>query len=327
MTQNVGILAIPPDASGLTKHLVPRLMRTALEGAYDTHCENCERRQRALACFLVMCSFLATVTDSDDIVDHLSEEAKAYIEQSREGLREIEASTNPTVGVVKMRNAVPPEQRVIQLKPKDGRSAAEAQAFLEGRLKEAERIDPQTCEYRWWYADSVDPYNIFEYGEVSGCFDKECFVYNVPDGDWVWYGDLPEHIFKALRERMEREADTYENYLRRPKESRQLWEDKQKLRRMLTNYSFFLSSDVDRAADAHKLRAYLREWQERHPDQLHPRTGDQTIVALFRLVNTMLDIIQPDKRRPNTLSREALRRSAGVSVSAKSAALPNESNR
>jgi len=90
MTQN-GILAIPPDTSELTKHLVPRLMRTALEGAYDIHCENCERRQRALACFLVMCNFLAGVNDSDDIVDRLSEEAKAYIEQSREGLREIEA--------------------------------------------------------------------------------------------------------------------------------------------------------------------------------------------------------------------------------------------
>ena len=91
MTQNFGILAIPPDTSELTKHLVPRLMRTALEGAYDIHCENCERRQRALACFLVMCNFLAGVNESDDIVDRLSEEAKAYIEQSREGLREIEA--------------------------------------------------------------------------------------------------------------------------------------------------------------------------------------------------------------------------------------------
>jgi hypothetical protein len=219
------------------------------------------------------------------------------------------------------------ERHVIQLKPKGGWSAAEAQAFLEGRLKEAERIDPQTCEIRWWFADAVNLYGIFEDHEEFCCFGKERFVRNVPDGDWVWVGHLPEHIAKALFERMEREADTYENYLKRPKESRQLWEAKRELRRMLRNYSFFLSSDVDRAADAHKLRAYLREWQERHPDQLHPRTGDQTIVSLFRLVNTMLDIIQPDKRRPNTLSREALRRSAGVSVSAKSAALPNESNR
>jgi hypothetical protein len=84
MTQNFGILAIPPNASELAKHLVPRLMRTALEGTYDIDCENCERRQRALACLLVMCHFLAAVADSDDFVDHLSEDAKAY-------MREIEA--------------------------------------------------------------------------------------------------------------------------------------------------------------------------------------------------------------------------------------------
>jgi hypothetical protein len=79
MTQNFVILAMPPNAPELTKHLVPRLMRTALEGAYDIHCENCEHRHRALACFLVMCNFLAAVPDSDDIVDRLSEDAKAYI--------------------------------------------------------------------------------------------------------------------------------------------------------------------------------------------------------------------------------------------------------
>ena len=192
------------------------------------------------------------------------------------------------------------QQRVIHsvthLKPKGGRSAAEAQAFLEGRLKETERIDPQTCEYGWWDRDGADLYNIFELGEVTGGIGRECFVRNVPDGDWVWDGDLPKHIYKALVERIEREADTYENYLKRPKESRQLWEAKYELRKMLRNYAFFLESDVDRAADAHRLRAYLREWQERHPDQLHPRTGDRTIVALFKLVRTMLDIIQPDNK-------------------------------
>jgi hypothetical protein len=214
---------------------------------------------------------------------------------------------NPTVVVVKMSETIrhvmthvtTREQRAIQrvsrLKPKGGRSAAEAQALLEGRLKEAERIDPQTCEYWFGYANLVDPYNIFE-DEVSGFCDWECFVRNVPDGDWVWDYDLPDHIFEALAERIKREADTYENYLKRPKESRQLWEAKHELRGVLGNYSLFLRSDVDRAADAHKLRAYLREWQERHPDQLHLRTGDQTIVSLFDLVSTMLDIIQPDNK-------------------------------
>jgi hypothetical protein len=195
-----------------------------------------------------------------------------------------------------MTNVVTGEQLVIQLKPKGGHSAAEAQAFLEGRLKEAERIDPQTCEIGCWYANAVDLYGIFEDHEEFVCVGKERFVRNVPDGDWVWDGHLPEHIAKALVERIEREADTYENYLKRPKESRQLWKAKYELRRVLSNYAFFLRSDVDRAADAHELRAYLREWQERHPGQLHPRTGDQTIVSLFNLVSTMLDIIQPDNQ-------------------------------
>ena len=195
-----------------------------------------------------------------------------------------------------MTNAVTGEQLVIQLKPKGGHSAAEAQAFLEGRLKEAERIDPQTCEIACWPANAVDLYGIFEDDEEFYCCGKECFVRNVPDGYWVWDGHLPEHIYKALVERIEREADTYENYLKRPKESRQLWEAKHELRRVLRNYTFFLRPGVDWAADAHELRAYLREWQERHPDQLHPRTGDRTLVVLFELVRTMLDIIQPDNK-------------------------------
>ena len=117
-----------------------------------------------------------------------------------------------------MLNIVTGEQPVIQLTPKGGRTAAEAQAFLEGRLKEAERIDPQTCEFAWWYARAVDLYGIFEVPEGWGCSGKENFVRNVPDGSWVWEGDLPEHIYKALVERIEREADTYENYLKRPKD-------------------------------------------------------------------------------------------------------------
>jgi hypothetical protein len=193
------------------------------------------------------------------------------------------------------------EQHVIRcvthLKPKGGRSAAEAQALLLGRLKEAERIDPLTCKYWHCYHEIVEPYNFFECGEVSG-LEWGCFVRNVPDGDWVYEGDLPEHIYKALAQRINRENDTYEKYLKRPKESRQLWEAKHELRGVLGTYSFLLRPDVDLARHAHELRARLREWQERHPDQLHPWTGDQIIVSLFDLVSTMLDIIQPDNKAP-----------------------------
>jgi hypothetical protein len=69
-----------------------------------------------------------------------------------------------------MTNAVTGEQLVIQLKPKGGHSAVEAQAFLEERLKEAERIDPQNCEIGRWYANAVDVYGIFEEHEEFACY-------------------------------------------------------------------------------------------------------------------------------------------------------------
>jgi hypothetical protein len=168
---------------------------------------------------------------------------------------------------------------------------AAAQAFLEGRRKEAERIDPQTCQIESWYVYVGDVYGIFEETEV-GCVDKERFVRNVPDGSWVWDGHLPKHIAKALDESIERETETYEKYLECPKESRQLWEDKYELRSVIRNYAFLLRTDIG----THGLRAYLREWEERHADQLHRRTGDQTIVLLFDLISTVLDIIQSDNK-------------------------------
>jgi hypothetical protein len=126
----------------------------------------------------------------------------------------------------------------------------------------------------------------------------------VPDGDWVWDYDLPDHIFEALAERIKREADTYENYLKRPKESRERWEAGHELRKVLSKYSFFLQSDVDRAKHAHELRAYLHEWQERDSARRHPWIDDRTIVLLFYFASTMLDIIQPDNKPLSALEAE-----------------------
>jgi len=197
---------------------------------------------------------------------------------------------------------------VVQLKPAGGRSVAEAQAFLEERRKEAERIDPQTCEIAWWYADWVDIYGIFERTEHA-YFSKECFVRNGPDGIWVCGNDLPER--GALIERIEREAEAeaYALYLKRPKESRERWRAKHELWKALNNYNFCLAVKGYLTEEAHNLRAYLREWEERHPGLLESLTVNlegvdnaldvETTVA-FNLVRLMLD---------------------------KNAALPNESNR
>ena len=103
-----------------------------------------------------------------------------------------------------MTNAVTGDRHVIQLKPRGDMTAAEAEAFLADRIEEANRIDPQTCEIIRYYAQAVDLYGIFEVPDEWSCVGNEQFVRNVPNGDWVWAGHLPEDIARALYERIKR---------------------------------------------------------------------------------------------------------------------------
>jgi hypothetical protein len=192
----------------------------------------------------------------------------------------------------RMINARTGESHFIHLKPKGGMTVEEAQAFRAERVEEGERIDPDTCQIARWPVEAVDIYGIFEPPGEWSCFGKETFVRNVPDGDWVWDGDLPEDIAKALYDRIEREADTYENYLKRPKETPEVWQAKQGLWRLLSNYSFFLQLSTNTAEDVRRLQETLRKWQEEHPNLVHHQTGDQGIVSMLRLVNSMLPMIQ-----------------------------------
>jgi hypothetical protein len=101
-------------------------------------------------------------------------------------------------------NGITGERHIIQLKPRGGMTAKAAQAFRARRIKEGKRIDPETCEVMAGYARAVDPYNIFEepVPDEWSWVGKEFFARNLPDGHWVWFGDLPEETYKALFERL-----------------------------------------------------------------------------------------------------------------------------
>jgi hypothetical protein len=71
--------------------------------------------------------------------------------------------------------------------------------WLAIRKKAALKIDPETAEVDWKYAQMDDPYGV--YGEVpEECYQvgQEYFV-RAPGSDvWVWSGDLPEATERAL---------------------------------------------------------------------------------------------------------------------------------
>jgi len=48
----------------------------------------------------------------------------------------------------------------------------------------------------------VDIYGLFDVPDEWSCVGSELFVRNLPDGYWVWLGDLPEEICKAVLKRL-----------------------------------------------------------------------------------------------------------------------------
>jgi hypothetical protein len=94
-------------------------------------------------------------------------------------------------------NVTTGEQEEINLKPKNGITDAEVEAFLAERVEEGKRIDLKNCECATWSTEALDPYGVFEVPKEYSCIGSEQFVRNLPDGNWVWFGDVPEEIFEA----------------------------------------------------------------------------------------------------------------------------------
>src|SRR3974390_1464594 len=106
------------------------------------------------------------------------------------------------------------------------------------------KIDIETCELGRWYAWDLDPYGI---REALGDLPEECkqtgtnrFVRSPESRGWVHEGDLPAASASAMYERIYREANTYENYIKRPKDPSELWQAKDDLWRVVGNYAQFI---------------------------------------------------------------------------------------
>jgi hypothetical protein len=73
-------------------------------------------------------------------------------------------------------------------------------------------IDPETAEVMWTYAQTCDPYGIDpDLPEELKQIGREYFA-RAPGSDvWVSFGDIPESIRKALRERPKHDEDLWDD--------------------------------------------------------------------------------------------------------------------
>jgi hypothetical protein len=100
-----------------------------------------------------------------------------------------------------MINAVTGERHTIQLRPRASLTVADVEAELAERKAEGALIDPAKCAIIKYYAEVLDIYGLLEVPDEWQCLSSELFVRNLPDGYWVWFGDLPEETRKTLMRR------------------------------------------------------------------------------------------------------------------------------
>ena len=91
--------------------------------------------------------------------------------------------------------------------PKTGQSADEAtrEEWLAIRKEAGRKIDPETADVMWTYAQTGDPYDLYPPVEGPGHqVGREYFARSPGSEIWVWFGDLPQATHDALWEKHKR---------------------------------------------------------------------------------------------------------------------------
>jgi hypothetical protein len=70
--------------------------------------------------------------------------------------------------------------------------------FLAIRKTEAAKIDPAVAEVTWVYAQTLDPYGVYEPPEEDDQIGREYFARNPGSEIWVHFDDLPDPIRDRL---------------------------------------------------------------------------------------------------------------------------------
>jgi hypothetical protein len=74
--------------------------------------------------------------------------------------------------------------------------------WLAVRKQAALKIDPETGEVEWTYAQTLDPYGVEpELPEECWQVGREYFARSPESDIWVWFGDLPDTTRNALWEK------------------------------------------------------------------------------------------------------------------------------
>jgi hypothetical protein len=78
----------------------------------------------------------------------------------------------------------------------------DVEEWLAARKREGLKIDPETAEVTWWYAQVVDPYGVERnLPEECQCIGRAYFARRPESDIWVCFDDLPDETADRLFEK------------------------------------------------------------------------------------------------------------------------------
>jgi hypothetical protein len=120
--------------------------------------------------------------------------------KQRDALVELQKRASQT-GVPELTSVIEALFPDVPAQKRTPRERAELEHWLAIRKKEALRIDPETAEVTWWYAQTLDPYGVLDEWELPQEFHqvgREYFARAPGSKTWVEFGDLPAETRKHL---------------------------------------------------------------------------------------------------------------------------------
>jgi len=84
-----------------------------------------------------------------------------------------------------------------------GSNLMPVEQWLASRKEAGLKINPETAEVMWLYAQTLDPYGVYpDLPEEFDSVGRKYFARASESDEWVDFGDLPDVTLAALRERI-----------------------------------------------------------------------------------------------------------------------------
>ena len=134
----------------------------------------------------------------EDVIEHTARGGTAQTQQETLSMKRTQGQSGDTTTTDEQKTV---DKSEMPSSLADVEAEMTVEQWLAVRKEAALRIDPETAEVEWIYADIGDPYGVHNLPEEGLCVGRAYFARSPESDIWVCFDDLPEMVRDALWDR------------------------------------------------------------------------------------------------------------------------------